>query len=42
MRLFTDALERVHVEWKRANNRNISVARKSSVALMDAHVGPKH
>ena len=42
VRLFTDALERVHVEWKRANNRNISVARKSSVALMDAHVGPKH
>ncbi|MGW0284848.1 helix-turn-helix domain-containing protein [Streptomyces sp. NPDC003236] len=42
IRLFTDALERVHVEWRRANNRNISVARKDSVALMDAHVGPKH
>ncbi|GEK02866.1 helix-turn-helix domain-containing protein [Streptomyces sp. 1-11] len=42
VRLFTDALERVHVEWRRANNRNISVARKASVALMDAHVGPKY
>ncbi|KUN87379.1 hypothetical protein AQJ66_10580 [Streptomyces bungoensis] len=41
IRLFTDALDRVHVQWK-ANGRNVSVARKVSVALMDAHVGPKH
>ncbi|WP_330457194.1 helix-turn-helix domain containing protein [Streptomyces sp. NBC_00820] len=40
--LFTSALDRVHVEWKHANRRNISVARKASVALMDAHVGPKY
>ncbi|MGW2444807.1 helix-turn-helix domain-containing protein [Streptomyces sp. NPDC001675] len=42
VRLFTGALERVHVEWRRANDRNISVARKASVALMDVHVGPKY
>ncbi|MGW3357791.1 helix-turn-helix domain-containing protein [Streptomyces bungoensis] len=41
IRLFTDALDRVHVEWK-ASGPHISIARKASVALMDAHVGPKH
>ncbi|MER5961788.1 helix-turn-helix domain-containing protein [Streptomyces sp. NPDC002057] len=44
--LFTDALDRVGVDWKSANQsrtaQNISVARKASVALMDLHVGPKH
>ncbi|MFB9601897.1 helix-turn-helix domain-containing protein [Streptomyces roseofulvus] len=44
--LFTDALDRVGVEWKSAHQsrvaRNISVSRKASVALMDLHVGPKH
>lgn len=42
MGLFTGALELVGVDWKQANPRNISVARRASVALMDAHVGPKH
>ncbi|WP_190088863.1 transcriptional regulator [Streptomyces melanogenes] len=41
-RLFTDALDRLGVEWKQANARNISVARRASVALMDAHIGSKH
>ncbi|MFI1703637.1 hypothetical protein ACWDDN_03900 [Streptomyces griseoruber] len=40
--LFTEALDHVGVEWKQANAKNISVARKASVALLDAHVGPKH
>ncbi len=44
--LYTDALDLVGVEWKSCNNsrsvQNISVARRASVALMDAHVGPKH
>ncbi|NEB90763.1 helix-turn-helix domain-containing protein [Streptomyces bauhiniae] len=40
--LFTAALDRVGVEWKRANAQNISVARKASVALMDLHVGAKY
>jgi hypothetical protein len=42
IRLFTEALDHVGVEWRQANARNISIARKASVALMDAHVGPKH
>ncbi|MGW2564060.1 transcriptional regulator [Streptomyces sp. NPDC001514] len=42
MRLFTDALDGVGVAWTRTNARNISVARRESVALMDAHVGPKY
>ncbi|MEW2121656.1 transcriptional regulator [Streptomyces sp. NPDC005474] len=40
--LFTDTLDKVGVDWKQPNTRNISVARKASVALMDVHVGPKH
>ncbi|MPY59629.1 helix-turn-helix domain-containing protein [Streptomyces spongiae] len=42
VQLFTDTLDKVGVDWKQANSRNISVARKASVALMDAHVGPKY
>lgn len=42
IRLFTETLDRVGVEWKQANARNISIARKAAVALMDTHVGPKH
>ncbi|WP_306333977.1 hypothetical protein [Streptomyces sp. KL118A] len=42
IRLFTATLDAVGVDWKVANSRNISVARKASVALMDLHVGPKH
>ncbi|MFF4184195.1 helix-turn-helix domain-containing protein [Streptomyces sp. NPDC001691] len=44
--LFTDALNRVGVEWRSANQsrraQNISVARKASVQLMDQHIGPKY
>ena len=44
--LFTTALDRVGVEWKSLNQSRtavtISFARKASVALMDAHVGPKY
>ncbi|MEI5523427.1 helix-turn-helix domain-containing protein [Streptomyces brasiliscabiei] len=42
IRLFTDTLDRVGVEWKPANARNISVARKASVSLLDTHIGPKY
>ncbi|MFJ5259011.1 helix-turn-helix domain-containing protein [Streptomyces sp. NPDC088387] len=45
-RLFTDALDLVGVEWttlaRGSDPFNISIARKASVALMDAHVGPKY
>jgi hypothetical protein len=46
VRLFTDTLDQVGVEWKPLNQSRaavtISIARKPSVALMDTHVGPKH
>ncbi|MBT2504524.1 helix-turn-helix domain-containing protein [Streptomyces sp. ISL-98] len=45
-KLFSDTLTMVGVEWttlaRGTDPFNISVARKASVALMDAHVGPKH
>ncbi|CAL9603923.1 hypothetical protein SUDANB145_05476 [Streptomyces sp. enrichment culture] len=45
-RLCTDTLDGLGVEWthctRHGNPYNISVARKASVALMDAHVGPKY
>jgi hypothetical protein len=42
MRLFTETLDAVGVDWKQPNSRNVSIARKASVALMDTHVGPKY
>ncbi|MFD5076690.1 transcriptional regulator [Streptomyces sp. NPDC058371] len=42
IRLFTDTLDKLGVDWKQPNSRNISIARKASVALMDTHVGPKY
>ena len=39
--LYCWALDLVGVEWRYANPRNISVAKKASVALMERHVGPK-
>lgn len=45
-RLCTDTLDKLGIEWTRCtrngNPYNISVAKKTSVALMDTHVGPKH
>lgn len=40
--LCTDTLDALGVEWKRTNAWSISVARRASVALMDAHIGPKY
>ncbi|MEY9843414.1 transcriptional regulator [Streptacidiphilus sp. MAP5-3] len=44
-RIYTDALDRVGIEWKETRRGstpyNISVARRESVQLMDVHVGPK-
>ncbi|WBB60007.1 helix-turn-helix domain-containing protein [Streptomyces sp. WMMC500] len=46
VRLFCAALDQVGVEWKPARQnrlaKNISVAKRASVVLMDAHVGPKY
>ncbi len=44
--IFTSALDRVGVTWKATRRKgtaqNVSIARKASVALMDAHVGAKY
>ncbi|WP_310719643.1 transcriptional regulator [Streptomyces lydicus] len=46
IRLYTDTLDKVGVEWRPARQarkaENISVAKRSSVALMDQHIGPKY
>jgi hypothetical protein len=42
LRLFTDALDRLGVEWKQSNKRVISVAKKEAVARLDEFVGPKY
>ncbi|WP_055716568.1 hypothetical protein [Streptomyces torulosus] len=45
-RLYTGTLDKLGLEWTHCTRHgdpyNISVARKASVALLDAHVGPKH
>ncbi|MGC4948318.1 helix-turn-helix domain-containing protein [Streptomyces sp. DT224] len=45
-RLYTDTLDKLGIEWthctRAGKEYNISVARRASVALMDAHVGPKY
>ncbi|MCZ7460973.1 helix-turn-helix domain-containing protein [Streptomyces sp. WMMC940] len=45
-RLYTDTLDRLGAEWKECTRYgrpyNISVARRTSVALMDAHIGPRY
>ncbi|MGW0363493.1 helix-turn-helix domain-containing protein [Streptomyces sp. NPDC002990] len=45
-KLCTDTLTQVGVEWtvlaRGSDPFNVSIARRASVALMDAHIGPKH
>lgn len=41
-RLYTDALDRLGIEWKQSNTRVISVARREAVARLDEFVGPKY
>jgi hypothetical protein len=40
--MFTSACDRLGIEWRRMNERNISVARRESVARLDEFVGPKN
>jgi len=39
--LFCATCEQVGIRWTQSNHRNISVSHRRSVALLDAHVGPK-
>lgn len=40
--LFGRACDRLGVDWRPNNARNLSVARRPSVRLLDQFVGPKH
>jgi hypothetical protein len=40
--LFTDALDRLGIDWRRSNERVISIATRSAVARLDEFVGPKY
>ncbi|MGH2841462.1 MAG: helix-turn-helix domain-containing protein, partial [Solirubrobacteraceae bacterium] len=40
-RIFTDACDLLGIQWRRMNRWNISVARRESVARLDAFIGPK-
>ena len=40
-RLFCDACELLDIEWRVMNARNVSVAKRASVARLDEFVGPK-
>jgi hypothetical protein len=39
--LLCEACDRLGIAWRRMNARNISVARREAVALMDTFIGPK-
>ncbi|MGY1452951.1 hypothetical protein [Streptomyces sp. SS8] len=45
VRVYGETLDRLGVEWRAVRRPtgayNVSVARRASVALMDAHIGPK-
>jgi hypothetical protein len=41
LRIYTDALDALGVEWRANRWNSISVARRRSVAVLDAFVGPK-
>ena len=40
-RIFTDALDRLEVPWRRMNGHTVSVARREAVAALDAFIEPK-
>lgn len=40
--LFGRACDRLGVDWRPHNARNLSVARRASVELLDQFIGPKH
>jgi hypothetical protein len=39
--IFCDACDALGVEWRRMNERDISIARRASVAKLDVFIGPK-
>lgn len=41
-RIFGEACDAIGIEWRHNNATNISIARRGSVAILDAFVGPKN
>jgi hypothetical protein len=41
-KMFTDACDRLGVEWRPWTRWHISVARRESVMLLDSFIGPKY
>jgi hypothetical protein len=39
--IFCEACDRLGVRWRPMNARNVSVARRESVALLDEFIGPR-
>jgi hypothetical protein len=39
--LFCESCDRLGLRWTQSNHRNISIAHRASVAVLDEHVGPK-
>ena len=39
--LFVLTCEQLGLRWTQSNHRNVSISHRSSVALLEAHVGPK-
>jgi hypothetical protein len=39
--IFCDACDQLGIYWSHPSERNISIARRESVALLDTFVGPK-
>jgi hypothetical protein len=39
--LFTATCDQLGIEWRQMNSRNISIARRDAVVLLDRFVGPK-
>ena len=39
--IFCEHLDLLGIAWRRASHRNISIARREAVALLDEFVGPK-
>jgi hypothetical protein len=38
---FCESCEQLGLRWTQSNHRNISISHRTSVALLDEHVGPK-
>jgi hypothetical protein len=41
-RLFTDTCEKLGIEWRQWTRFHVSVAKRSSVAVLDSFIGPKY